>query len=71
MSRTRKQYNQFRSTFKKWWGIKKDSIYSFEVTNAGCLNLYDKSKKLLDTYCAPDYTKYMKYIASRYLRARK
>ncbi len=59
MSRTQKQYNEFRRAFKAWCKKYRPLADKAWATQTG-IELRSKGKLVAD-YHAPDYVKYMKY----------
>lgn len=64
-ARNKKQYNEFRKSFKKWWAKYRPDTDK-AVVNTESATLY-KGKEFVATYFAPDYVKYMKFTLRKYL----
>ena len=56
------QYSAFRRAFRKWFDKYRVNAVKAVVNTESC-TLYDKKKKMIATYFAPDKVKYMKWIA--------
>lgn len=61
-NRTKKQFTQFRSAFKKWRAKWINQIYSYRYNKViDEIYIYDSHLNLLSSYIAPGYLKYMIY----------